>query len=194
MHQFNENMDSAAGQLSRVNNTANKNSATQATPRAPSNKKMSMRRKDVMENFRMRMLRNLDLAIEIVLDQGVVILKKYDDLDFYIDQIADGKIFELKAKEMLRKNKKTKQKLNQSVSVIHKKRPNDDDSFVGDSDEGDEDNLTVMATKEVEEKMKTPQGDGRMFMQGNQRDRAGNDVLNVKDMFSKVPQKAKVEN
>ena len=37
-----------------------------------------------MENFRMRILRNLDLAIDIALDEGKIILKKYDDLRLYL--------------------------------------------------------------------------------------------------------------
>lgn len=69
---------------------------------------MSLRRKDVMENFRMRVLRNLDLAIDIALDQGIIVLKKYDDLNFYLKNIANERILELKAKEMMRKKKKTK--------------------------------------------------------------------------------------
>ena len=56
----------------------------------------------------MRVLRNLDLAIDIALDQGIIVLKKYDDLNFYLKNIANERILELKAKEMMRKKKKTK--------------------------------------------------------------------------------------
>jgi len=51
---------------------------------AGQSKKNNCRRKDVMENFRMRVLRNLDLAIDIVLEEGIIVLKKYDNLDFYL--------------------------------------------------------------------------------------------------------------
>ena len=51
-----------------------------------------------MENFRMRVLRNLDLAVDIILDEGQIILKKYDDLNWYLRKIANGKIYKFKAK------------------------------------------------------------------------------------------------
>ena len=46
----------------------------------------------------MRVLRNLDLAVDIVLDEGQIILKKYDSLDFYLKKIANGNIYKFKAK------------------------------------------------------------------------------------------------
>lgn len=49
------------------------------------------KRQDVMENFRMRILRNLDLAFDIVQDEGFTILKKYADLDFYLTNLAKDK-------------------------------------------------------------------------------------------------------
>lgn len=55
------------------------------------------RRQDVMENFRMNVLRNLDLAIEIIIQEGSLILKKYDDLSFYMNNIAYGRIEKFKA-------------------------------------------------------------------------------------------------
>jgi len=55
-----------------------------------------------MENFRMRILRNLDLAVDIILDEGQIILKKYDDLEFYLKKIANGKIYNFKARQQLK--------------------------------------------------------------------------------------------
>lgn len=46
----------------------------------------------------MRILRNLDLACEIVHDEGSTILKKYENLDFYLKKLANGKIYDFKAK------------------------------------------------------------------------------------------------
>ena len=46
----------------------------------------------------MRILRNLDLAIEWVLEEGITVLKKYQDLNFYFAEIADGKIYKLKSR------------------------------------------------------------------------------------------------
>ena len=61
--------------------------------------KSPFRRKEVMENFRMRVLRNLDLATEIALEEGLIVLKKYDDLNFYLKEIANGQIIRLKTKQ-----------------------------------------------------------------------------------------------
>ena len=72
-----------------------------------------------MENFRMRILRNLDLAIEIVQDEGSTILKKYEDLNFYLSKLANGKIFDFKAKEQARIIEKEEQKrLKRDVSMF----------------------------------------------------------------------------
>ena len=60
--------------------------------------KSPYRRKEIMENFRMRILRNLDLATEIALEEGLIVLKKYDDLNFYLTEIANGRIIQLKTK------------------------------------------------------------------------------------------------
>lgn len=57
------------------------------------------KRQDVMENFRMRILRNLDLAFDIVLDDGFTILKKYDDLKFYLSNMAFGEKYDFLAKQ-----------------------------------------------------------------------------------------------
>ena len=59
-----------------------------------------------MENFRMRVLRNLDLAVDIIHDEGNIILKKYDDLKFYLKKIAHGKIYTYKANHQLNQLKK----------------------------------------------------------------------------------------
>ena len=59
-----------------------------------------------MENFRMRVLRNLDLAVDIVIDEGSIILKKYDDLNFYLKKISNGRIYKFKAKQQLFLQKK----------------------------------------------------------------------------------------
>eukprot|EP00353_Schmidingerella_taraikaensis_P002219 CAMPEP_0185598064 /NCGR_PEP_ID=MMETSP0434-20130131/81766_1 /TAXON_ID=626734 ORGANISM="Favella taraikaensis, Strain Fe Narragansett Bay" /NCGR_SAMPLE_ID=MMETSP0434 /ASSEMBLY_ACC=CAM_ASM_000379 /LENGTH=98 /DNA_ID=CAMNT_0028226959 /DNA_START=1427 /DNA_END=1723 /DNA_ORIENTATION=- len=59
-----------------------------------------------MENFRMRVLRNLDIAIEIVLQEGSLILKKYNDLQFYLDNIAYGRIENFKAEQRKKKIEK----------------------------------------------------------------------------------------
>ena len=64
------------------------------------------RRQDIMENFRMRVLRNLDLAVELVLDEGIVILKKYEDLDFYLKKMAGGKIYDFKAMQKIKQIRK----------------------------------------------------------------------------------------
>ena len=56
------------------------------------------KRQDVMENFRMRILRNLDLAFDIVQDEGFTILKKYSDLDFYLQNLANDKKYKYLAK------------------------------------------------------------------------------------------------
>ena len=69
-----------------------------------------------MENLRMQVLKNLDLAIDIVLDQGIVVLKKYDDLDFYLSQIANGRIYDLKAREQIKKMQKTRKILQEEDS------------------------------------------------------------------------------
>lgn len=45
----------------------------------------------------MRILRNLDLAVDIIIDEGIIVLKKYDKLDFYLKKISDGNIYEYKA-------------------------------------------------------------------------------------------------
>lgn len=72
-----------------------------------------------MENFRMRILRNLDLAVEIVQDEGSTILKKYEDLNFYLSKLANGKIFDFKAKEQARIIEKEEQKrLKRDVSMF----------------------------------------------------------------------------
>ena len=54
----------------------------------------------------MRVLRNLDLAVELVLDEGIVILKKYEDLDFYLKKMAGGKIYEYKAMQKIKQIRK----------------------------------------------------------------------------------------
>ena len=54
----------------------------------------------------MRVLRNLDLAVDIVLDEGQIILKKYDSLDFYLKKIANGNIYKFKAKQQIHLMKK----------------------------------------------------------------------------------------
>ncbi len=56
------------------------------------------KRQDVMENFRMRILRNLDLAFDIVQDEGFTILKKYSDLKFYLENLANDKKYKYLAK------------------------------------------------------------------------------------------------
>ena len=61
-----------------------------------------------MENFRMNVLRNLDLAIEIVIQEGSLILKKYDDLSFYLDNIAYGRIENFKEEQRVAKLEKEK--------------------------------------------------------------------------------------
>ena len=58
----------------------------------------------------MRILRNLDLAVEIILDEGSTILKKYERLDFYLNKLANGKIYDFKAKEQVRVIEKEEQK------------------------------------------------------------------------------------
>lgn len=45
----------------------------------------------------MRILRNLDLAVDIILDEGQTVLKKYDSLKFYLNKIANGKVYDFKA-------------------------------------------------------------------------------------------------
>lgn len=67
------------------------------------------RRQDVMENFRMRILRNLDIAIEIALQEGCLVIKKYDDLKFYLDNIAYGRIEHFKADQRAKKIEKDRQ-------------------------------------------------------------------------------------
>ena len=59
-----------------------------------------------MENFRMRVLRNLDLATELILDEGIVIIKKYEDLDFYLKKMAGGKIYDFKAMQKIKQIRK----------------------------------------------------------------------------------------
>ena len=54
----------------------------------------------------MRVLRNLDLAVDIVIDEGSIILKKYDDLNFYLKKISNGRIYKFKAKQQLFLQKK----------------------------------------------------------------------------------------
>ena len=49
-------------------------------------------RKDVMNNLRRRVLKNLDLAIESAIFEGELVLKKYDSLSFYLKHIAFGHI------------------------------------------------------------------------------------------------------
>lgn len=67
----------------------------------------------------MRILRNLDLAVEIVQDEGSTILKKYEDLNFYLSKLANGKIFDFKAKEQARIIEKEEQKrLKRDVSMF----------------------------------------------------------------------------
>ena len=43
-----------------------------------------------MHNLRRKVLKNLDLAIESGLTEGVKVLKKYDSLHFYLKNIAFG--------------------------------------------------------------------------------------------------------
>ena len=64
------------------------------------------RRQDIMENFRMRILRNLDLAVEIIIDEGQIVLKKYDKLDFYLKKISNGNIYEFKAVQQIKQLRK----------------------------------------------------------------------------------------
>ena len=54
----------------------------------------------------MRVLRNLDLAVDIVNEEGAIILKKYDNLNFYLKKIANGKIYNYKARNQLNLLKK----------------------------------------------------------------------------------------
>ena len=61
-----------------------------------------------MENFRMNVLRNLDLAVEIIIQEGSLILKKYDDLSFYMENIAYGRIEKFKEEQRLKKIEKDK--------------------------------------------------------------------------------------
>ena len=51
----------------------------------------------------MRVLRNLDLAIDIINDEGKIILKKYDDVNEYLKRIAGDKIYKFKARQQMKK-------------------------------------------------------------------------------------------
>lgn len=82
------------------------------------------RRQDVMENFRMRILRNLDIAIEIALQEGCLVIKKYDDLKFYLDNIAYGRIETFKADQRAKKLEKDRQAKRAKRNEKMKKKDN----------------------------------------------------------------------
>jgi len=72
-----------------------------------------------MDNFRMRILRNLDLAIDIALEEGIIVLKKYEDLNFYLTEIADNKINKLKSRMREDKIKKSMKNLLRKSVMPH---------------------------------------------------------------------------
>ena len=99
------------------------------------------KRQNVMENFRMRILRNLDLAFEIVQDEGFTILKKYSDLNFYLTNLANDKKYRYLAQQKVQnlQNKvdlKTMKKM-KTMGKPNKKnkisKDDDQDSFATDS-------------------------------------------------------------
>ena len=95
-------------------NPLNKGESTDRTPREGKESK-SFQRQIVMENFRARVLRNLDIAMDIIWEEGSKIIKKYSDLNFYLDNIAGDKIFAFKAKERVRVLKKHLDAVDRSV-------------------------------------------------------------------------------
>ena len=101
--QFHKNPGIVSGvnapqQNDKLEQTREKNLGNQVRGGTLPNQKTN-RRQDIMENFRMRVLRNLDLAVDIIHDEGNIILKKYDDLRFYLKKIANGKIYTYKANQ-----------------------------------------------------------------------------------------------
>jgi hypothetical protein len=51
-------------------------------------------RKELAEAIRTRLITNLELACAKAKEEGLKVLNKYPDLDFYLSNIAFGKIFE----------------------------------------------------------------------------------------------------
>lgn len=71
----------------------------------------------------MRVLRNLDLAVDIVLDEGHIVLKKYDDLEFYLKRIANGKIYNFKARQQINLMRKQFPDLHQGANMAKNIKP-----------------------------------------------------------------------
>ena len=88
-----------------------------------------------MDNFRMRILRNLDLAIDIALEEGIIVLKKYEDLNFYLTEIADNKINKLKSRMREDKIKKSMKNLLRKSVMPHQpiKRKDGKKQYFNDS-------------------------------------------------------------
>ena len=73
----------------------------------------------------MRILRNLDLAVDIILDEGQTVLKKYDSLKFYLNKIANGKVYDFKANQqikLLKKDPEISAQINQVGTMMEKNK------------------------------------------------------------------------
>ena len=56
-------------------------------------------RKELAETIRTRLITNLELACSKAKEEGLKVLNKYPDLDFYLSNIAFGKVYEFQAKQ-----------------------------------------------------------------------------------------------
>lgn len=54
-------------------------------------------RTEITELIRNKLILNLNLATNKAIKEGIQVLKKYNDLDFYLENIAFGQIHEYKA-------------------------------------------------------------------------------------------------
>ena len=166
----------------------------------------------------MRVLRNWDLAVDIVLDEGSIILKKYDDLDFYLKKIANGKIYNFKARQQINQMKKQYPDMFNKAEDKHikpayahnrsKQTPkgkkssriqdssSDNDSYLQDEDETDD--LVLMARgmfaqKNDPSRLANLTGvPGQAHIYSSNR-RPGNDILNVDELQEGGPRRPQYE-
>ena len=155
----------------------------------------------------MRILRNLDLAVDIILDEGQTVLKKYDSLKFYLNKIANGKVYDFKANQqikLLKKDPEISAQINQVGTMMEKNKKkmkktarenssSDSNSYL-DSDEGN-DYLDLVSLARVLFQSKT---DPSLVVSNNnavqasiysEMQRPGNDMLEVNDLIDRQPRR-----
>lgn len=58
----------------------------------------------MIETIRDKLINNLYLACTKAISEGIKIIKKYPEIDFYLSNIAFGKIYEFRARNLVKVN------------------------------------------------------------------------------------------